>query len=132
MVSDITERHHTEKAINESMENMRAIIDQSVDMIMLHDFKGQVLAANLKAIRHYGYTRKELIKMNIAEIDTYSEKNLYHEKFWQQLDSNQPFMFETFQKTKNGGSFPVEASFTKISVNNRPLDFIVFQGHYPA
>jgi PAS domain S-box-containing protein len=125
--TDVTERKNAEQALKNSEERFRVLIDQSVDMIFVHDFNGNITASNLKAVLHYGYTRKEFLSKHISELDTYSEKNIYQKGFWEQLDENDPFIFETYHKTRDGQEFPVEAAITRIKVNNQPAIMASFR-----
>ncbi len=124
---DMTEHRKAEQALKASEEQFRVLIDQSIDMIILHDFDGNITGTNLKAVIHYGYTRQEFLKMNIASLDPYSSESIYNKGLWEQLDRNEPFVFETYHKTKAGDMFPVEAAITKVHVNKRPLIMASFR-----
>lgn len=117
---DITERKLGQKALQESEEKFRTLIDQAADMLLVYDIGGNILDVNSKAIYEYGYSREELMDMNRSDLDPdYMDRETGRE-FWVHFNMNKPYRFETRQKRKDGTIFPVEASVTRVMIGDRP------------
>jgi len=67
-VNDISERKTAERALQESEEKYRALVNYACEAILLADFQGNFVAANKKAEELLGYSEKELLHMNVTQI----------------------------------------------------------------
>ncbi|MGA1875923.1 MAG: PAS domain S-box protein [bacterium] len=65
---DITERKRMEEALRQSEAKYRNLMEHASDAIIITDKEGNFLEANKKAKILFGYSRKELVNMNIAQI----------------------------------------------------------------
>lgn len=68
IIIDITEQKRTEEALIESEVRYRALFENATDLIYIHDLKGNYLAMNEAAERVFGYTREEVLVMNIKDV----------------------------------------------------------------
>ncbi len=62
---DITERKRAAKALRESEEQLRAILNTATDAIITIDERGIVMSVNLATERMFGYARDELLGRNV-------------------------------------------------------------------
>ncbi|WP_428826700.1 PAS domain S-box protein [Azonexus sp. IMCC34842] len=72
---DISERRRIEIALAESEEKFRTIYDTINDAIFLHDASnGRVLDVNAGACRMYGYSREQLLNLDLAKVTANHEQ----------------------------------------------------------
>lgn len=102
---DITERKEAE----EKLLLTQTSIDNFTDSCIWMDMNLDILYVNDATCRSLGYTREELLGMNIKDIDP-----LFSEEFVGEITAamvkNGFYRFESFRKTRDGGLFPVDIS----------------------
>ena len=78
------------------------------DMILSVDRTGKILEANQKTTDTYGYTREELLSMNLLD---FSVNPSYDSKLiFSSINTDEGILFETNHKRKDGSVVPVEIS----------------------
>lgn len=97
-----------DKALQDSEKRFRSLVEQAVDAFFLHDQEGNVLDVNHQACLSLGYSREELIGMNVSDIDVEVSPKKHKERFWKNLSPEQPITFEGLHCRKDGTIFPVE------------------------
>lgn len=65
---DVTERRRTEQALQESEKQYRDLFENANDLIYTHDLQGNFKSLNRTGEIITGYTRKEALQMNIAQV----------------------------------------------------------------
>jgi len=65
---DITEKKRAEEALRESEQKYRSLFEDSRDAIYLIDRDGQIIDVNRAILDLFGYTRNEMIRMNVREL----------------------------------------------------------------
>ena len=68
-VEDITERKQAEQALKESEEKYRGIFDESIAVVYVFDNKKHFINSNQAGLDLLGYSREELLRMSIADVD---------------------------------------------------------------
>jgi PAS domain S-box-containing protein len=65
---DITARKETEQSLRESESRYRTLMEQASDGIHTYDFAGKFIDANTKLCEMLGYTREELLRLNVHDL----------------------------------------------------------------
>jgi PAS domain S-box-containing protein len=92
------------------------LVKYANDIIILSDLNGNIIEVNDKAVSIYGYTRNELLKINIQYLRS-SELPYTFEQKVDEIVGKKGLVYETFHITKNKMSFPVEISGRIIEVD---------------
>jgi PAS domain S-box-containing protein len=80
ILKDITKNIIAEKALRESEQRYRNIFQKSMAVSLLIDSKtGEIVDANPAACLYYGWSRKELLKMKIQEINMQDQAQMQEE-----------------------------------------------------
>ncbi len=114
IIRDITERVRMEKKLKESERKYRELINGMNDTAWVIDFEGNFLDVNDAAVQVLGYSRKELLSMGPADIDSSLDK----EKIMglvKSMKTDEVQVFETTHTTKGGKKIPVEISSSLVS-----------------
>ncbi|MCF7810535.1 PAS domain S-box protein [bacterium] len=100
---DITERKQAERAIRESEEKFRSVIEQSNDCIILLDFETlQVIDANPVFGKLLGYTEKEILNLRAYDFIAHDKRNI--DFIVQRLQSEQHVYIGERQYIRKDGS----------------------------
>ena len=103
VATDITEL----RSRIQDLQRTQFAVDNAADTMLTLDEKGQILTLNQTACRRLGYTREELLSMNISEIDLTESRSIFRER-WKKLKRDKHMGYETVYQTKVGHRFSVE------------------------
>ncbi len=107
IIRDITNRKKAEQELKESEERFKLYVNQAVDAIYVHDIAGRIKDVNNQSCVELGYSRDELLQMNILDIETqYSRKE--GSKILAKLQPGFPQLIKSENRRKDGTVFPVE------------------------
>jgi PAS domain S-box-containing protein len=104
---DIAERKKTEKALKDSEEKYRLLIEQAADGIFVGDKDGNFIEVNSKACELSKYSQKELLKMNMSELFTEEERRRVPLRY-DLLMKGETVKSERMLTRKNGNLIPIE------------------------
>ncbi len=115
LLDDITNRKQAEDKLQESENKYRALFNQSVAGIYLHDLEGHIMDVNQEACHQLGYSRDELLKMDVFDLhpDSPETVNLSKEEMlhvWNQWQPQQKFLLEAVHQHKDGTIIPIQLS----------------------
>ena len=100
------------------LQLFRALINQSNDAVEVVDADTFCfLDVNDKACKDLGYTREELLRMTVFDIDPNRERSRQGE-FLEKLRAEGYFVSESVHRRKDGSTFPVEVSIRYVQLNN--------------
>jgi len=107
--AEIETRRETEKALRESDERYRSLVEQASDGIFVMDLQGNFLDVNPGGCQLLGYTREEILKLNMRDLAN-PEGQQPPPLRYDELRSGKTFITERLLLTKGGRPLQVEIS----------------------
>jgi PAS domain S-box-containing protein len=129
MVRDITDRKITDdqllSAYNE-LNQFKTTLDMTLDSVFMHDDKQlQFFYVNQGAVKHLGYSQKELLQMTALDIlPEYSRERLETLLIPLRKGTQPTVTFETLYQHKKGDLIPVEIFLQYINVPQEQNRFV--------
>lgn len=116
MFYDITERKRDE----ETLRLMSLYLDNASDSIFALDLEGKLVYANRQAWESRGYTREELMGMDLHSLNTPESAAQIESRMAAILERGKA-IYEVAHRCKDGSSLPLEFSACVIEVDGRKL-----------
>ena len=104
-----------EKRLGESEERYRSLFGKASDGIFIMSPDGKIIEVNESFARMHGYSTKELLQMNIKELDTPETSKLIPERM-RRILAGETLSTEVEHHHKDGHVFPMEVSANLISI----------------
>jgi PAS domain S-box-containing protein len=114
--ADITER----KRADEELRLKAQLLDNANDSIFLHDLEGNFVYVNESACKHRGYTREELMALNLRQLDVPEYAQLIEPRIEALLRTGES-TFESAHYRKDGTVLPVDVHVRVIESGGRRL-----------
>ncbi|HYO62159.1 MAG TPA: PAS domain S-box protein [Pyrinomonadaceae bacterium] len=108
-VRDIAERKAAEEALRQSESKYRLLLEQASDGIHTYDLRGYFIETNTKLCEMLGYTREELLGLNVEDLVPAEDLAADPIRF-DQLRAGQTILKERRLRRKDGTLLPVEIS----------------------
>ncbi len=114
------------KELSVSEKRFRTIIEQATDAMFLSDMNGNIVDTNQQACKSLGYTRDELLKLKIIDLDAIFDRNEKVKVTMDKMVPKENSIFESVHRRKNGNTFPVEISTSIIDLDgvNMVIGFV--------
>ena len=98
------------ESVLRSTERFHRLFEQASDAFFIHNFSnGKIVDANESALKNLGYTRDELLELNVSDIEV-SQTPEAIVKVSSRVEKVRPVTVEGMHRRKNGSIFPVETS----------------------
>jgi PAS domain S-box-containing protein len=125
--TDIDKRKKTEIEIEEANVKFRSIFDNSLDAIMLFDFKIQKFVdANLAATKLYGYTKEEFLLLSINDfIVSHDEEQIIQTQ--NNIINRGWDKFESQHRVKNGTIIDVLVNAVSVNILGENYLYVSFR-----
>lgn len=129
IIRDITDRKNVEKSLRESKNRLRQLYNNINDSILVLDIgenglPDKIVEANRRACEKFGYSRQELLRMNIKDIsDLDNEQSL--SIIMEHIHKNGYVKFEAVNITKKGIAIPAEINAYILEMNGEKVLFTV-------
>ena len=116
LIYDITDRKQAEEALRLTQFS----VDRASDSIIWVDDEGKLIYVNDAACASVGYTREELLRMKVFDIDPdFPPEGFEEHKI--ELQRRGSMKFESRHRAKNGRVFPVEVTTNYLEYKGRFL-----------
>ena len=110
----LIKQEQTAEELMDSEEKFRTMMNQSIDMIFLHDLEGNIVDVNQTGVEQTGYSREELLSMAISDLDPDYRAREDGGNFWNNVEYNQPYRFEARLISKDNFILPIEIFVSKV------------------
>src|SRR2546425_294002 len=117
----LSDRERAEAALRESEERYRELVENANDIIYTLDLAGNISSINKAGELISGYTRAELLRMNMAQILTPDSLAAGFQMLDRKLSGAGLASFETDARAKDGQLLRLEISSRLISENGQPV-----------
>jgi PAS domain S-box-containing protein len=115
---DNTAQKAAQRRAHQAESRYHALIEQAGSALLVHDFDGKLLEVNHQACETLGYSREELLGMNLAEIDTGLHPQV-DRALWEQFAVGHPVTFCAHHRRKDGSIFPAEVRLSSIVLDEQ-------------
>ena len=88
------------------------VVDNLVDGIVLVTVDGTILDVNSAALAYYGYTREEMLALNVRDMRAPQDRELAGEQY--QAATEHPSTFEVLAQRSDGTRFPIECRAVRV------------------
>lgn len=127
-ISTLIEKELYKKKIREELKDSekkyRSLLNQAAEMLFLHDTDGNIIEVNQAAIDNTGYSRDELLQMNIFDIDHDAKGRGDMKKYWKELTSQDPpIKVEVRHKRKDGSIYHADVLLSKVILSDEEYIF---------
>ena len=119
---NITNQKTAEVALREREEWFRNLFEQSSDGLFYMTMDGNIAAVNQSFADMHGYTKGEIMQMNINDLDCFESKQFYNERI-ERLKKGEKLKFEVEHFHKDGHRIPLEVTTSLITMGN--VDYIL-------
>ncbi len=108
------------KRIIDELQLSSKLLDTASDYIYLRDLDGNMIYANQSACRAHGFSKEEMLKININRIVAPEYQDILTDKI-KELHKKGEITFELEHLTKDGNKFPAEEHWSLVESGNKRL-----------
>ena len=119
-LNEVTRQKQAERTLKATEAKFRGLFDAVVDPLFIHDLEGNFLEVNASACSKLGYSRQQLLEMNVAEIGKHVSDAQIAELFSELQQSGEILFESVHQNARDGRQFPVEIHSHLIEYEGRP------------
>jgi PAS domain S-box-containing protein len=107
---DVTERQRIEEALRRT----QYAVDRSADAILWARDDGRLVYVNDAACRKLGYSREELLRLRVPDVNPDVSPGTWPER-WQEIRDAGYLRFESRARHKDGTAFPIEITVSHVT-----------------
>ena len=120
-VRDVTELRRLEIESRRSEARYRTLFEQASDAIMLENEHDEIIDANQRAADLVGYTRAELLKLHVSDLQAPEVRGRSGRVVADELARHAGRPFESVDLHRDGHHLPVEITETRLTVPDEGL-----------
>ncbi|MBX7222486.1 MAG: PAS domain S-box protein [Blastocatellia bacterium] len=121
-IREVASRKQMEKALRATEQRFRDLFENANDIIYTHDLQGNFIDVNRAGETLSGYTKEELVRLNIADLVRPDDLERVRFMIQRKLDGEQFTTYEIDFRAKDGTFIPVEISTQLVrSETNEPI-----------
>ena len=109
--------HLNHRELQENEQRLRVLFDNAPDAIYIIDYQGNILDCNKAATEQTGYTKEELLRMNIAR--DLAVDPPFAESIKEKLERGERVVFEEKKRRKGGDIFYTEVAVSPLMYHGR-------------
>lgn len=117
---DITERKQAEEALREQINRNEQILQTTMDGYILADTEGRLIDVNSAYCENVGYSRQELLRMNIGELEVKLSPEEVERRIESMVERGWD-RFETQHRHKDGAIVDLDVSIVIMTSPETPL-----------
>jgi PAS domain S-box-containing protein len=122
IVQNITKQKEAQENLQESEERFQTVIENLPDEIFVHGLDGKFILVNKASCEKTGYTKEELLSMEVGDIDHESISRDDRKNIWLKLQKEGGFdRIESTHYRKDGSSYPAEICFGTVTFKGSPM-----------
>jgi len=106
---NVTRERRAMDALQDTERKLRAFINNAPDALIVHDITGRIVEVNRRACDSLGYTRDELLRLRLPDVDLKVTESVVESWDPREL-AHGPRMTEGLYRTSNGNTIPVEVA----------------------
>ncbi|MWV40307.1 PAS domain S-box protein [Natrialba sp. INN-245] len=124
---NVTERKRRERELEEHRTRLQVLFDQAPDGIVVHDVTGAVLDVNETLAEMLGYSRAELLEMDVSDFETEADDEPLRER-WATMapGSSHKAEVDGRHRRADGSTYPVEVWVSRLDSEDGDDRFVAF------
>ncbi|PLX16895.1 MAG: hypothetical protein C0599_14500 [Salinivirgaceae bacterium] len=116
IIHDVTLQKEAEKSLIESRQAIQTVLDNIPMAVFAHAGDGHIMLVNDTSELYTGYTKEELLKMRMCEVDPNVNDRDDKGIIWDKLKIGENIKIQAHHKTKTGSTYPVEVTITAMEL----------------
>lgn len=121
VILDITDQKRAESELRHGEERLRLLVENASDIIYVLDLKGNYISINKAIERVFGYTRKQALSMNVAQMTAPEHLDLVRRKLKKKTRSVSETAYEVDCVKRDGSRVTLEVNSSAIVVDGKPV-----------
>ena len=102
-------------------EYLCAAVSNAPDAVFIHDYQGQIIEVNNRAVTYLGYSRQELLQMTVMDIDANYPELSALQSVWEDLSSGRTETLLGSHKRKDSSTFEAEVHLSAFKSGDQRL-----------